>query len=627
MNRAEDITFVLGANTTRFNRGIGAAQSAVKKLLAGAAVGGGTLAIALRKAQQAVSELDKIGKDARAGGLDPETYQEYAFAADLAGLSVSELNKGLRTFAKNSNDAVLGSGLMKTSLERLNPELLENIKNSKSQEERLRLVSDAVKNATSEIEKQAIAQAAFGGKGTAFINFLDQGAAGFDRLSAKAAEMGIIIQNDVVRNAEDMNDKLSTASRIIDANLNKAFVNLAPILVSAAELVADISTEIFNLIDSMRSLENQTTKSLDNSFADTGLKRIEIENEILRLKDEQRGITGVLAQAERRLIDGKINGLKDELAELDKQEAKVIDILKTREAAAKVAPNRVVEGTINPVVSTPKSKKSSRSASISEAEKQAQAIAGVVDALTFELAQLGRNEEQQRLYNELKRAGVDLNSMAGQQISQLVASLEEENRSLEQNEAILSKIKERQDAIREGNEFLISSAADVGVAFTQGSEEGVKALKALIVQLIAAYAQAKLLGTGPLSGLIGGLGGGISASSISPAASLAVAAGTGGLFAKGGISNQPAIFGEAGPEAAVPLPDGRSIPVSLTGVDFSKGGDGMVFSPTYMIDAKDGDGETVKRLERALDKRDRDFYQNVVSVLQDARSRNKIQSV
>ena len=35
------------------------------------------------------------------------------------------------------------------------------------------------------------------------------------------------------------------------------------------------------------------------------------------------------------------------------------------------------------------------------------------------------------------------------------------------------------------------------------------------------------------------------------------------LFAKGGVSNRPAIFGESGAEAAVPLPDGRSIPVTL----------------------------------------------------------------
>jgi hypothetical protein len=34
-------------------------------------------------------------------------------------------------------------------------------------------------------------------------------------------------------------------------------------------------------------------------------------------------------------------------------------------------------------------------------------------------------------------------------------------------------------------------------------------------------------------------------------------------YARGGITNKRAIFGEAGPEAAVPLPDGRSIPVTF----------------------------------------------------------------
>lgn len=51
--------------------------------------------------------------------------------------------------------------------------------------------------------------------------------------------------------------------------------------------------------------------------------------------------------------------------------------------------------------------------------------------------------------------------------------------------------------------------------------------------------------------------------SISPLATRAILGGAVGLFARGGISDRPAIFGEAGPEAAVPLPDGRRIPVDL----------------------------------------------------------------
>ncbi|WP_420836898.1 phage tail length tape measure family protein [Aquabacter cavernae] len=37
------------------------------------------------------------------------------------------------------------------------------------------------------------------------------------------------------------------------------------------------------------------------------------------------------------------------------------------------------------------------------------------------------------------------------------------------------------------------------------------------------------------------------------------------MFAKGGVATRASVFGEAGPEAAVPLPDGRRIPVELRG--------------------------------------------------------------
>jgi hypothetical protein len=38
-------------------------------------------------------------------------------------------------------------------------------------------------------------------------------------------------------------------------------------------------------------------------------------------------------------------------------------------------------------------------------------------------------------------------------------------------------------------------------------------------------------------------------------------------FAKGGVTSGPSLAGEAGPEAVVPLPDGRTIPVKM---DFSE---------------------------------------------------------
>jgi hypothetical protein len=67
---------------------------------------------------------------------------------------------------------------------------------------------------------------------------------------------------------------------------------------------------------------------------------------------------------------------------------------------------------------------------------------------------------------------------------------------------------------------------------------------------------------GIIGNLFGGGGGGFAGGGnlnyFPPAPSM-------GLYAEGGISNKPAIFGESGPEAAVPLPDGRHIPVKMLG--------------------------------------------------------------
>jgi hypothetical protein len=43
-------------------------------------------------------------------------------------------------------------------------------------------------------------------------------------------------------------------------------------------------------------------------------------------------------------------------------------------------------------------------------------------------------------------------------------------------------------------------------------------------------------------------------------------------FALGGITNGISIAGERGPEAVVPLPDGRTIPVNIQSIDSNYGG-------------------------------------------------------
>lgn len=70
-----------------------------------------------------------------------------------------------------------------------------------------------------------------------------------------------------------------------------------------------------------------------------------------------------------------------------------------------------------------------------------------------------------------------------------------------------------------------------------------------------------------ISGLFGGLTGGANSDGSGFLGTIATLFGGGSplpKYAKGGIMTGPSIAGEAGPEAAVPLPDGRNIPVVLS---------------------------------------------------------------
>lgn len=94
---------------------------------------------------------------------------------------------------------------------------------------------------------------------------------------------------------------------------------------------------------------------------------------------------------------------------------------------------------------------------------------------------------------------------------------------------------------------------------------------------------------GIFSGIFGGSGGGID---VGTSAWMP-------KFAGGGVANRASIFGEAGPEAAVPLPDGRRIPVMLSQPANSNGGGVKVTVNNTKSDAVDAqvsegpDGEVI----------------------------------
>jgi GH24 family phage-related lysozyme (muramidase) len=209
---------------------------------------------------------------------------------------------------------------------------------------------------------------------------------------------------------------------------------------------------------------------------------------------------------------------------------------------------------------------------------------------------------QQQLLSEAQKAGLEITPEIAESIGTLAENYARASVAGEQ-------LKVSQDRIKQSSDEWKSTAKDVTSGFINDLRNGVSAADALSNALDKVVD--KLLDVA-LNSVFGGGGGGIGGAigSLFGFASGGVAAHGRPqpmkTFARGGVSNSAAIFGEAGPEAAVPLPDGRHIPVKIKepSVMRRSSAGNSTFAPVYNIDARGADQAAVARLERGLQQRD-----------------------
>ena len=197
---------------------------------------------------------------------------------------------------------------------------------------------------------------------------------------------------------------------------------------------------------------------------------------------------------------------------------------------------------------------------------------GVVGGALVEL------QFEQARYNELRSNGIAITAETARQVQAEAASVRSVYEEIEKTSEPLRKQIEVTDALHQGFIDVGLSAVDGFDGIADAAESALKQIVQMILQLYVLKPLAKSLfgdsgtaGEGFFGQLISGLGassGGGAGGGNTPLfaeGGVMTPQGPRALrrFASGGISSRAAIFGEAGPEAAVPLPDGRRIPVDL----------------------------------------------------------------
>jgi len=196
---------------------------------AGIAIAAPAAAIAFTK--MSLSSADAIGKVSKTAGVTTDTIQEMRHAASLSGIAFGDLDQGMQQFNKRVGELRAGTGALYTYLNKTNKALMGQVTSAKSTDEALDLVFKSMKDVANSSDRAAIAAAAFGRSGQRISIMVDD----YEQLRKEARDLGLVIDGDLIKNAEIANDKMDTMSRIIKTQLTSAFIELAPTIIAVTQ--------------------------------------------------------------------------------------------------------------------------------------------------------------------------------------------------------------------------------------------------------------------------------------------------------------------------------------------------------------------------------------------------------
>lgn len=585
---------------TRFqkmNKSVSASAAGIGRSFAGAFAGaifaGGAVGL-VNNIKGVVSELSQMGKEMDRVGLSAKAFQELRFGFELAGVSQSEFTKGMEQFAKRVGEASMGTGRLFEILEANGVAIRDVNGDFKSTETLLRQYADLVQNAASEQEKMTLATEAFGRGGAAFVNALKNGALGFDEMARHAEEAGGTIDEKLIRKAEELDDEWAKAWRRFEISAKSAILTVIPIIETLDDKARDFLSNlpVVRLADYLFSDAPETVESVNSE-----LQKLEDRLARLQAKAEYR----MKIDADTTRINAAIDVVEDRIAQLrgqmqvmnsEAQRTYVVGTPGDPNALAQEASRAGLRGTARPTVLPTRPSGGgggrggggSRNASAAAALREAEAVTTLISELQRELDLIGATDVAREKANTLRRAGSAATEKQKEKIAELV-----------------EQIAQEEDALRRSKETM-EEISDIGQDFVGGFirdlQSGASAADALsnalsrVADKLLDIALSSVFGGGGFGNLLGGIfgfaDGGIASRGRPHGPPLK-------RYAGGGVSRTAAIFGEAGPEAAVPLPDGRRIPVDLR-LPKATGSQGMSLNMPINIDARNADAPALARL-------------------------------
>jgi lambda family phage tail tape measure protein len=378
------------------------------RTLGGALIGVTTVGGLAALVDRSLSAADAIGETASKIGIGVDALQELRFAASLAGVEQQTLDMALQRFVRRVAEAANGTGEAKDALE-----------------------------------------------GVALVNLLSDGSGALEQMRERARDLGIVLDEHLVRDAGRARDELDTLAQVISANLTRAAIEAAPVIADLSGWLADVAGNAGiaweRLFD---AAEEKSSRTLRYELDLTSSTIEKLEGRIRELRESPTlGFTTFIDTAQINALERKL----DELHRARDQTQARIAFLKGPPDTGAPAP-----------VSAPAA---DDTAGVQDRAKNLARIARELEGTLFNVAHEGSAQiiaEHERRLAEIQALRAQDGSNA-QQVDQLVA------RSAAVRDAQLTQLQAKEveaaEKVRAANERVVVALEAERAAFMQTERE------------------------------------------------------------------------------------------------------------------------------------------------------------
>jgi hypothetical protein len=222
----------------------------------------GAIAATAAFVKQSIDAADEMSKAAQSAGVTVEALSGLKYAADLAGVSFEGLQTGLKKLNTNIFEANQGSKSQAEAFKMLGISVKDAEGNLKSADGVLVELAERFSKMPDGVEKSALAVQIFGKAGTDLIPLLNSGANGIKELTDEADRLGIVLDTNTAKAAEEFNDQMSRVGYAFDGLKLQLASALLPLLNEFADAMVETSKASKGVTDT-----NVTTWAQDTAYA------------------------------------------------------------------------------------------------------------------------------------------------------------------------------------------------------------------------------------------------------------------------------------------------------------------------------------------------------------------------